>query len=183
MEWSLRGRRALKHLFPALRFCRIAIPCVLCLTALCPVSTVNGFSEANALKVIVLTDAAGLGDKGFNDVCWQGVLRAKKDFGHRRTVPPVQGTGRLRLQYNSGRRQGRYCRHSRIPVCGLAQGGLPLIFRKPGSYISKAISRLRTWQASISGPRKADFSPGSTAGLFTQEDDGWSCGGNGYTSR
>ncbi len=32
-------------------------------------------------KVIVLTDAAGLGDKGFNDVCWQGVLRAKKDFG------------------------------------------------------------------------------------------------------
>jgi basic membrane protein A len=31
--------------------------------------------------VIVLTDAAGLGDKGFNDVCWQGVLRAKKDFG------------------------------------------------------------------------------------------------------
>lgn len=33
------------------------------------------------VKVIVLTDAAGLGDKGFNDVCWQGVLRAKKDFG------------------------------------------------------------------------------------------------------
>ena len=32
-------------------------------------------------KVIVLTDAAGLGDKGFNDVCWQGVLKAKKDFG------------------------------------------------------------------------------------------------------
>ncbi|MGC9967655.1 MAG: BMP family ABC transporter substrate-binding protein [Syntrophobacteraceae bacterium] len=32
-------------------------------------------------KVIVLTDTAGLGDKGFNDVCWQGVLKAKKDFG------------------------------------------------------------------------------------------------------
>jgi len=32
-------------------------------------------------KVIVLTDSAGLGDKSFNDVCWQGVLRAKKDFG------------------------------------------------------------------------------------------------------
>ncbi|MHC1728630.1 MAG: BMP family protein [Syntrophobacteraceae bacterium] len=33
------------------------------------------------MKVIVLTDAAGLGDKAFNDVCWQGALRAKKDFG------------------------------------------------------------------------------------------------------
>jgi basic membrane protein A len=32
-------------------------------------------------KVIVLTDASGLGDKGFNDVCWQGALRAKKEFG------------------------------------------------------------------------------------------------------
>jgi basic membrane protein A and related proteins len=38
-------------------------------------------AEADTLKVIVLTDAAGLGDKGFNDVCWQGVLRAKKDLG------------------------------------------------------------------------------------------------------
>jgi basic membrane protein A len=39
-------------------------------------------TQANAAtKVIVLTDSAGLGDKGFNDVCWQGVLRAKKDFG------------------------------------------------------------------------------------------------------
>lgn len=33
------------------------------------------------LKVLVLTDAAGLGDKGFNDVCWQGVLKASRDFG------------------------------------------------------------------------------------------------------
>ncbi len=33
------------------------------------------------LKVVVLTDAAGLGDKGFNDVCWQGVQRARQDFG------------------------------------------------------------------------------------------------------
>ena len=32
-------------------------------------------------RVIVLTDAAGLGDKGFNDVCWQGVLKAKNEFG------------------------------------------------------------------------------------------------------
>lgn len=38
-------------------------------------------AEAAATKVIVLTDAAGLGDKAFNDACWQGVLRAKKEFG------------------------------------------------------------------------------------------------------
>lgn len=36
---------------------------------------------AGNIKVLVLTDAAGLGDKGFNDVCWQGVQRAVKDFG------------------------------------------------------------------------------------------------------
>lgn len=39
------------------------------------------FSHAKAIKVVVLTDAAGLGDRGFNDVCWQGVLKAKQDFG------------------------------------------------------------------------------------------------------
>lgn len=37
--------------------------------------------DAKELKVVVLTDAAGLGDKGFNDVCWQGVLKAKAEFG------------------------------------------------------------------------------------------------------
>jgi len=31
--------------------------------------------------VVVLTDVAGLGDKGFNDVCWQGVQKARQDFG------------------------------------------------------------------------------------------------------
>lgn len=36
---------------------------------------------AKPLQVVVLTDAAGLGDKGFNDVCWQGVQKAKTDFG------------------------------------------------------------------------------------------------------
>ena len=38
-------------------------------------------SMAKTLQVVVITDAAGLGDKGFNDVCWQGVLKAKTDFG------------------------------------------------------------------------------------------------------
>lgn len=39
-----------------------------------------GQAETKAARVIVITDAAGLGDKAFNDVCWQGVLRAKQDF-------------------------------------------------------------------------------------------------------
>ncbi len=77
--------RALNHLFLTLRFSSIALLCVLFLSGPCPVCAVNSFSllcaQADTLKVIVLTDAAGLGDKGFNDVCWQGVLRAKKDFG------------------------------------------------------------------------------------------------------
>lgn len=38
-------------------------------------------SQAKPLKVVVLTDAAGLGDRSFNDMCWQGVQKAKQDFG------------------------------------------------------------------------------------------------------
>lgn len=38
-------------------------------------------SAGKPFKVVVLTDAAGLGDKGFNDVCWQGVQRAGQEFG------------------------------------------------------------------------------------------------------
>lgn len=38
-------------------------------------------AQVKPLKVVVLTDAAGLGDKGFNDVCWQGVERARQAFG------------------------------------------------------------------------------------------------------
>jgi basic membrane protein A len=37
--------------------------------------------SGKTLQVVVLTDAAGLGDKSFNDVCWKGVLKAKADFG------------------------------------------------------------------------------------------------------
>ncbi len=36
---------------------------------------------AKTRQVVVITDAAGLGDKGFNDVCWQGVQKAKAEFG------------------------------------------------------------------------------------------------------
>jgi len=46
------------------------------LSLLIPVS-----AAGKPIKVVVLTDAAGVGDKGFNDVCWQGVQRAKQDFG------------------------------------------------------------------------------------------------------
>lgn len=38
-------------------------------------------AQAAPLQVIVLTDSAGLGDNGFNDVSWRGVQKAEKDFG------------------------------------------------------------------------------------------------------
>ena len=44
-----------------------------------PVTTAS--SASRTMKVVVLTDVAGLGDKGFNDVCWQGAQRAGKEFG------------------------------------------------------------------------------------------------------
>jgi len=53
---------------------------VVCFILACAFGS-SSAAEAGPVKVIVLTDAAGLGDKGFNDVCWQGVLRAQKEFG------------------------------------------------------------------------------------------------------
>jgi basic membrane protein A and related proteins len=50
------------------------------LLAVCCIFSVS-CTDAAATRVIVLTDSAGLGDRGFNDVCWQGVLKAKQDFG------------------------------------------------------------------------------------------------------
>ncbi len=51
---------------------------VFCLLTLllCP-----GETFSKPLKVLVLTDAAGLGDGGFNDASWKGVLKAKEDLG------------------------------------------------------------------------------------------------------
>ncbi len=60
--------------------CALFNSLVICFIFVCALLHPNPAS-ADSLKVIVLTDAAGLGDKGFNDVCWQGMLRAKKDFG------------------------------------------------------------------------------------------------------
>lgn len=41
----------------------------------------SGATAGDPLRVLVLTDAAGLGDKGFNDVCWRGVQKAKEELG------------------------------------------------------------------------------------------------------
>lgn len=60
-------KRAAESLLPLL--------CVLLLSMLASPA------RAAALRVVVLTDSAGLGDKGFNDVCWKGVQAAQKDFG------------------------------------------------------------------------------------------------------
>ncbi len=53
---------------------------VACLALLCLCFS-PGTGLGESLRVVVLTDAAGLGDKGFNDVCWRGVQRAKEEFG------------------------------------------------------------------------------------------------------
>jgi basic membrane protein A and related proteins len=52
---------------------------LLVLCVLCVFAPAAGYGKP--LRVVVLTDAAGLGDKGFNDVCWQGVQKARQDFG------------------------------------------------------------------------------------------------------
>ncbi len=58
---------------------RVFLSVLLLLFLFClPAPTVG---PAQSLRVVVLTDAAGLGDKGFNDVCWQGVQKAQRDFG------------------------------------------------------------------------------------------------------
>jgi basic membrane protein A and related proteins len=59
-----------------MRSCRHLCLFLFTLSLLIPVS-----AAGKPIKVVVLTDAAGLGDKGFNDVCWQGVQRARQDFG------------------------------------------------------------------------------------------------------
>jgi basic membrane protein A len=38
-------------------------------------------AHTKTLKVVFLTDSAGLDDKGFNAVCWQGIEKAGKNFG------------------------------------------------------------------------------------------------------
>jgi len=37
--------------------------------------------QSASLRVIMVTDAAGLGDKGFNDITWKGIVRAQEELG------------------------------------------------------------------------------------------------------
>lgn len=38
------------------------------------------------LSVVMVTDEAGLGDQGFNDVAWKGILRAERELGVRKDI-------------------------------------------------------------------------------------------------
>lgn len=58
----------------------VPVPLIACLAALLLLFSCPPAAPAAPSKVIVITDSAGLGDKGFNDVCWQGVQRAGKEF-------------------------------------------------------------------------------------------------------
>ena len=69
-----------RHLRSALNRGGLAVFFLMICAIFFPASMENSAASGPASKVIVLTDSAGLGDKGFNDVCWQGVLKAKKDF-------------------------------------------------------------------------------------------------------
>lgn len=44
-------------------------------------STDGGGQPSSGLAFSMVTDEAGLGDQGFNDAAWEGMQRAKKDFG------------------------------------------------------------------------------------------------------
>ncbi len=57
-------------------FCIVAFVLVLALGL-----AAGGQDVAQAFKVIMVTDTAGLGDKSFNDAGWTGVQRAKKELG------------------------------------------------------------------------------------------------------
>ena len=64
--------------FSRFRFTLVWLSLLLALVVLCEAPC---YGASKALRVVVLTDAAGLGDKGFNDVCWRGVERARAEFG------------------------------------------------------------------------------------------------------
>ncbi len=72
----LKGMTSCKALPPGRFFSRIFAAVVFFLMLLPPPAA----CAAKTMKVVVLTDASGLGDKGFNDVSWKGVQRAQADF-------------------------------------------------------------------------------------------------------
>ncbi|NSW87009.1 MAG: BMP family ABC transporter substrate-binding protein [Syntrophobacteraceae bacterium] len=72
----LKGMTSCKALPPGRFFSRVFAAVVFFLMLLPPPAA----CAAKTMKVVVLTDASGLGDKGFNDVSWKGVQRAQADF-------------------------------------------------------------------------------------------------------
>ncbi len=51
------------------------------LILLCLVLGFTAVAVSAPIKVVLVTDIGGLGDKAFNDGCWLGVQKAVKDFG------------------------------------------------------------------------------------------------------
>ncbi len=43
-------------------------------------------AAGEALSVIMVTDEAGRGDQGFNDVAWQGILQAERELGIKKDI-------------------------------------------------------------------------------------------------
>jgi basic membrane protein A len=46
-----------------------------------PTESTSGGQATSGLAFAMVTDQAGLGDQGFNDAAWEGMQRAKADFG------------------------------------------------------------------------------------------------------
>ena len=122
---------------------------------------------AKPLKVVVLTDAAGLGDKGFNDVCWQGVERAKEAFG-------------LDTQFLQSREQADYvanltltAKHADVTVTlgylfeDAVREVAPLIPDKPFIHVEGDIPSANTASFDFQS-EEGGFLAGLVGGLFTK---------------
>jgi len=59
----------------------IFILLIISLILLSPICCKKSPPDKKSFKVIMVTDAAGLGDKGFNDAGWAGVQRAMRELG------------------------------------------------------------------------------------------------------
>lgn len=124
-------------------------------------------ASSNEFRVVVLTDVAGLGDKGFNDACWQGILKAGKEFG-------------VKHQFMQSREQADY-----VPNLTLAARRadvvvtLGFLFNDAVQQVSKEFPKVRFlhMEGDISGENVASFDfkseeggflAGLVAGLFSK---------------
>jgi basic membrane protein A len=57
------------------------------------------------LPVVMVTDEAGLGDQGFNDVAWEGILRAERELGIHKDIVQSRSQSEYvgNLNYAAGR--------------------------------------------------------------------------------